>query len=248
MTAQPQPLATRRDDRRRFLRHEWDVLRVIAGTDFKLKYADSALGYVWSIAKPLAMFAVLWVVFGRLFRLGTAFTQYPIYLLMGIVLWTFFADATGLGLQSLVARGSIMRKLFFPRLIIPLAATTLAVITFAINLIAVSVFIAIAGERPRLEWLLIPLLVLELYVFIVGLSLILTTLFIRFRDTSQVWELVAQLLFYSTPIIYPLGLLPPWARSVSMLSPLTQVMQDIRIIVIPDAPPRSIMTAPEVLG
>jgi ABC-2 type transport system permease protein len=231
-----------------FLRHEWDVLRVIAATEFKLKYTTSALGYVWSIVKPLSYFAVLWVVFGRFFKLGNVFEQYPLYLLLGIVLWTFFADAASLGMVSLVARGTMLRKLSFPRLVIPISATLVAAMTFLINLLVVGVFLVIAREPPRFAWLLIFVLLIELYLFIVGVSLILATLFVRFRDVGQVWELLVQLLFYATPIIYPLGLLPPWARAFAMLNPFTQVMQDIRAIVIENAPANAIMTASDVLG
>jgi ABC-2 type transport system permease protein len=234
--------------RGRFLRHEWDVLRVIAATEFKLKYTTSALGYVWSIAKPLSYFAVLWVVFGRFFKLGNVFEQYPLYLLLGIVLWTFFADAANLGMVSLVARGTMLRKLSFPRLVIPISATLVAAITFLINLLVVGVFLVIAREPPRLSWLLIVILLVELYLFIIGVSLVLATLFVRFRDVGQVWELLVQLLFYATPIIYPLGLLPAWARAVAMLNPFTQVTQDIRAIVIDNAPNGAIMTASDVLG
>jgi ABC-2 type transport system permease protein len=234
--------------RRRILRHEWDVLRVIAATEFKLKYTTSALGYVWSIVKPLSYFAVLWVVFGRFFKLGAVFEQYPLYLLIGIVLWTFFADASNLGMSSLVGRVELLRRLAFPRLVIPISATLVSAITFVINLLLIGAFIGISHERPRLGWLLIPLLLLELYAFIIGVSLILATLFVRFRDVGQVWELALQLLFYASPIIYPLGLLPAWARTMSMLNPFTQVTQDVRALVIPDAPAGQILTAPDVLG
>jgi ABC-2 type transport system permease protein len=220
----------------------------MAGTEFKLKYHGSTLGYVWSVIKPLAIFAVLWVVFGRFFRLGKVFSQYPLYLLIGIVLWTFFLDATNLGMYSLVTRGSILRKLAFPRLIIPLSATTVALITLGVNVVAVTVFLGLARAVPRADWLLLPVLFVELYAFTVGVSLILATLYVRLRDMGQVWELGGQLLFYATPIIYPLGLLPPWARAVSMLNPFTQVVQDIRAIVIRNAPHGSILTAPDVLG
>jgi ABC-2 type transport system permease protein len=122
-----------------------------------------------------------------------------------------------------------------------------AVITFGVNLIALGAFMAISRATPRLEWLLIPPLLLELYAFTIGVALVLTTLFVRFRDVSQVWELASQLLFYASPIIYPLGLLPPWARTLSMLNPFTQVMQDIRIIVIAHSPPGAILVAHDVL-
>src|SRR5262249_15496816 len=142
--------------RRQTLQHEWNVLRVIASTELKLKYTNSALGYVWSVIKPLSYFVVLWLVFGRVFRLGVVFKQYPLYLLIGIVLWTFFADAAALGMYSLVGRGALLRRLAFPRLVIPVSATLVAAITFVINLGLVGIFVAVSHERPRLAWLLIP--------------------------------------------------------------------------------------------
>ena len=115
--------------------HQLRVLRVIAGIEFKLKYADSAMGYVWSIVKPLSYFGVLWLVFGRIFRLGVGFDRYPLYLLTGIVLYTFFVDATGLTFPSIVKGSTILRKLAFPPLVIPVSATLTAGITFCINLV-----------------------------------------------------------------------------------------------------------------
>jgi ABC-2 type transport system permease protein len=214
-----------------------------AAIEFKLKYSGSALGYVWSIVKPLAYFAVLWVVFGRFFKLGTVFSKYPLYLIIGIVLWTFFVDATSLAMASLVARGGLLRKMAFPRLVVPVSATMVATVTFGINFVIVAVFLATSREAPHPGWLLVPLLLLELYAFTLGLSLILATLFVRFRDVGQLWELVTQLLFFATPIMYPFLYLPPWFQPVAMLNPFTQVTQDIRNIFIPDAPANTIPSA-----
>src|SRR3954452_8594917 len=122
--------------------HQLRILRVIAGTEYKLKYAESVLGYLWSIAKPLAMFAVLYTVFGRFFKLNAGFEHYPLYLLIGIVLWTYFADATTLTMPSIVERGSLVSKLVFPRLIIPISVTITAGITLLVNLSVIVVFIA----------------------------------------------------------------------------------------------------------
>jgi ABC-2 type transport system permease protein len=213
-------------------RHQLRILHVLAAMDFKLKYAGSALGYVWSVLKPLMLFTVLYLVFGRVFHLGAISKYYPLSLLIGVVLFTFLSDATLLGMTSVVARESLIRKMKFPRLIIPASATITAAITFAINLTVVVGFIAWNGIVPRPNWVLILPLLLELYVIVFGVSLILSTLFVRFRDIGQVWELVLQLLFYASPIIYPVGYLPNWARRITFLSPFTQSMQDIRSLVL----------------
>src|SRR3954469_13025645 len=135
------------------LAYQLRVMRVVARLEFKLKYADSAFGYLWSLAKPMALFAVLYVVFGRFFKLGVGFEHYPIYLLIGIVLWTFFIDATTLTLTSIVARESLLRKLAFPRLVIPISVTLTAAITLAVNLIPIAIFMTWNRLAPRVEWL-----------------------------------------------------------------------------------------------
>ncbi len=205
---------------------------MIAGVDFKLKYSGSALGYVWSVIKPLALFTMLYLVFAKVFRLGEISQYYPLALLIGIVLYTFFADATTLGMLSIVSRESLLRKMSFPRLIIPVSVTLGAAITFGVNLLVVTAFLAWNQIPPRLNWFLLLPLLLQLYVFTLGVSLILATLFVRYRDIGQIWELAAQLILYATPIIYPIGFLPDWARTIAFLSPLTQILQDVRAIVL----------------
>lgn len=225
-------------------RHQLRILHVLASIDFKLKYAGSALGYVWSVLKPLMLFIMLYLVFGRVFHLGSISRYYPLSLLMGIVLFTFFGDACSMGMSSIVSRESLLRKMSFPRMIIPASATLTASITLAINLSVIVAFVAWKRIIPQPDWFLIPLLLLELYIFVLGVSLILATLFVRFRDIGQIWELVLQLLFYASPIIYPIGYLPGWARRVAFLNPFTQVMQDIRALVLyPDAAPNKITAA-----
>ena len=234
-------------DRRDRLRQQLRILRVIAGTEYKLKYAESVLGYVWSVAKPLTMFAVLYTVFGRFFKLSVGFAHYPVYLLIGIVIWNFFADATSIAMTSLVARASLLRKLAFPYLVIPASVTISAGITFLVNLGVVGVFVAANELKPTLSWLLIPLLLVELVVFTGAVGLVLATAFVRLRDVAQVWDLALQLLFFGSPIIYPVGFLPGWAQPVAFVNPVVQVMQDIRAIVV-GSPAGITVTLSDVYG
>jgi ABC-2 type transport system permease protein len=215
-------------------KHWLRILHVIASAEFKLKYADSALGYLWSVAKPMALFSVLYVVFGRFFGLGAGNTHYPIYLLTGIILWTFFVDASSMTLMSLVSRGTLLRKLMFPRLLIPLSVTLTAGITLAVNMIPLIILIAWNRLAPQVKWVLVIPLFLELFVFTFGVSVILATLFVRFRDIGQLWELSTQLLFYASPIIIPVGFLPPWSQPIAFLNPFVQIMQDMRAVLIPN--------------
>jgi ABC-2 type transport system permease protein len=230
------------------LQHNLRILRVIAAVDFKLKYAGSALGYVWSIVKPLALFTMLYLVFAKIFRLGEISRYYPLALLTGIVLYTFFTDATNLATTSLVARESLLRKLSFPRLIIPTSVTLGSAITFCVNLLVVGAFVAWNQIPPRLNWFLLLPLLAQFYVLTLGVSLILATLFVRFRDISQVWELATQLLLYATPIIYPVGFLPEWARTIAFLNPITQILQDVRAIVLYQDLAPNLITANDAFG
>jgi ABC-2 type transport system permease protein len=224
------------------------ILHVIASAEFKLKYSGSALGYAWSLIKPFVLFTMLYLVFGRVFKLGAISHYYSLSLLLGIVLVTFFNDATQLGMYSLVARESLLRKLSFPRLIIPTSATLTAAITFGVNLIAITAFVAWKHLTPQWNWLLLVPLMLELYVFILSIALILSALFVRFRDVGQIWELLLQVLFYAAPIVYPIGYLPLWARKICFFYPFTQVLQDVRSIVLyPDVKPNR-LTVSDAFG
>jgi len=226
------------------LAHHARVVHVTAAAEFKLKYSGSALGYVWSVVKPLGLFGMLYVVFGRFMKLGN-FPHYPLYLLLGIVLWTFFADASTLMMYSLVVRGNLLSKLAFPRLIVPLSVSTTSAITLCVNLVAVAFFIAANRVVPRVEWLLLIPLLLELFVVTLGVGLFLGPLFVRLRDVSQVWDLVLQLMFYASPIIYPVGFLPPWWKPIAFISPFVQIIQDARAVVLPHTP---VGTAASIYG
>jgi ABC-2 type transport system permease protein len=216
------------------LAYDARILQVLARAEFRLKYAGSVLGYVWSLAKPMLYFTVLWIVFGSLFNSGIQ--SYPLYLLIGIVLNTFLIDGVSAALPSIVSSGPTIRRISFPPLVIPLASSLATAMTFLANGVVVAVFLAVSGTQPEPDWLLIPFLVLELYAFVLSLSLIAATLFVRFRDVSQIWQVLAPLLFFAAPIMYPITILPVWAQRLDGLNPFVQVMQDMRTILLgPDA-------------
>jgi ABC-2 type transport system permease protein len=223
------------------LKRIWQLVRVLTGMEIKLRYGDSALGYIWTIGKPMALFSILYVVFGRMVG-GVAPPHYALYLVIGLMLWTFFASGVGLTMTSLVANGTLLRKLPFPRIVIPLAASMTSFVTFGLSLIAIAVFVAVNGLVPRLNWLLLIPLILELYLFVLGLGLVLGVMYVRLRDVVQVWDLVVQLLFFLSPIIYSFKMVPPRARQIMLLNPFTQVMQDVRGII--DYPNHDVIAAP----
>ncbi len=216
----------------------------LALTDFKLKYSGSVLGYVWSLVKPLLLFGVLYVVFTYFFSLGKGIPNYPVYLLVGIMFWSFFAEATMSGMHSIVSRGDLIRKINFPKFVIVLSAITTSLLTFALNLIIIFVFLFAARIVPDFRALLLIPLVLELVVFILGLSLVLATFFTKFRDFSHIWEVVLQVGFYAVPIIYPVLFIPDALKTVIMLNPVTQIIQDARWALVS----QDVLTSWKVLG
>lgn len=207
------------------------ILTELVKTDFKLRYQGSFLGVLWSVLKPLVLFVVMYAVFVKFLRFGDGTPTYPIVLLLGIALWGFFTEATSIGMNSIVARGDLLRKISFPKYIVIASSMSSALISLAINLVVVILFAVVARVDFTWQVLLVPLGILQLFLLAFGIVLILSTLYVKFRDISHIWEVVLQVCFYSTPIIYPLSLVSnthPEIAKLMMLSPIAQSIQDIR--------------------
>jgi len=217
-----------------FSRKNRILLRELVITDFKLRYQGSVLGYAWSLLKPLFLFAIMYVVFGVLVKLGTV-EHYPVYLLLGIVLWTFFAEATNQGMQSIVGRGDLLRKINFPKYILVISTTISALINLTLNLLIVGIFMLVNGVHISSTALMFPLYIVELYVLALGLAFLLSSLNVKYRDTSHIWEIVMQAAFYATPVIYPLAIVVTKSHEMAQLlvmSPVAQAIQDARYALI----------------
>jgi len=217
------------------------LLGELVKTDFKLRYQGSVLGCLWAILRPLLMFAILYVVFAKLLRFGDDIPHYPVYLLTGTVLWNFFTECTGQGIQSIVQRGALLRKISFPKWIVVVSATSTALINLAINLGVIVIFAFINGVTPSWSWLFVPFLVLELYAFALGIAFLLGAINVKYRDVTSIWEVLTQALFYPVPVIYPLSLVMSsgtfgvLASKIILLNPIAQVIQDVRYNLITDA-------------
>lgn len=211
------------------------LLRELVVTDFKLRYQGSVLGYAWSVLKPLFLFVILYIVFEKFLRLGRDIENFPVYLLLGIVLWQFFTEATVQGLQSIISRGDLIRKINFPKYIIVISGTMSALINLLINMCVVMIFCFIGGVELRTEaFLVIPLLV-ELYIFALAIAFFLAALNAKYRDVGYLWEIFLQAAFYATPILYPLQMVlaqMPEAAKLLMLNPVAQIVQDIRHVLV----------------
>ncbi len=204
------------------------ILREMVSTDFKVRYQGSVLGYFWSLLKPLFLFAILYVVFTYIIPLGKDVEHYPVYLLLGIVLWNFFTEATMQGASSVVARGDLIRKISIPRYLVVIASSLSAMINLGLSLIVVFVFALLNGVMPSFTWLLIIPIVLELYVFALGASFLLSAMYVKFRDITYIWEIVLQAGFYASAIIFPLTLVPGELQKWFFLNPIVQIIQDAR--------------------
>ena len=207
------------------------LLSELTKTDFKLRYQGSVLGYLWALLRPLMMFAILYVVFAKLLRFGGDIPHYPVYLLAGTTMWSFFTECTSQGIQAMVIRGDLIRKISFPKYIVVVSATLTAVINMLINLIVVIIFALINGVIPTWSWLIVPLSLIELYALSLGISFLLGAINVKYRDITSIWDVLIQALFYAVPIIYPLSLVAEssiMAAKVILLNPIAQAIQDIR--------------------
>lgn len=214
------------------------LLRELIATDFKLRYQGSALGYLWSLLKPLFLFVILYVVFGYFLRFGEGIPHYSIYLLLGVVLWGFFVEATVQGLQAIVGRGDLIRKINFPKYIIVISGTVSALINLLLNLVVIMVFVFLSGVDVTKEVLWLPLILIELYVFALALAFFLAALYVKLRDISYIWEIGLQAAFYATPVIYPITMVldkSQLAASIMLLNPVAQIIQDARNVLVTPA-------------
>lgn len=207
------------------------LLKELTKTDFKLRYQGSVLGYLWALLRPLMMFAILYVVFAKLLKFGNDIPHYPVYLLCGTTMWSFFTECTSQGIQAMVSRGDLIRKISFPKYIVVVSSTLTAVINMLINLLVVIIFALINGVTPSLTWLLVPLSLFELYILSLGISFLLGAINVKYRDITSIWDVCIQALFYAVPIIYPISMVAEsstLAAKIILLNPLAQTIQDIR--------------------
>lgn len=218
-------------------RYSTILLREFVVTDFKLRYQGSFLGYLWSLLRPLGIFLILYIVFVRFLRFGESVPHFPIYLLLGIVVWQYFADVTNGGVGAIASRGDLLRKINFPKYVLVLAGSFSALINLAINMLVVFFFMLFNDVSFHWHAFAAAAVIVELFLFSLALGFFLAALFVRLRDINHVWEVIMQGLFYATPIIYPLTLIPLAAQKLLLLSPLAQIIQDIRyLLVTPETP------------
>ncbi|MGH2897018.1 MAG: ABC transporter permease, partial [Solirubrobacteraceae bacterium] len=228
-------------DWRRF----WHLTFNIALTDWKLRFFGSALGYLWQLVRPLLLFLVLYVFFTKVAKVGATkgadYHYYGAQLLASIVLFTFFAEATANAVRSVVDNEALVRKIQFPRLAIPLSVVLLAMFNLSLNLIVVLVFALIGGVTPMWTWFEVPLILAVLVVLSAGIAMLLSALFVYFRDVQPIWDVISQVIFYASPIIIPIAVVQQHLSDalfhIYMLNPLAVIFQEFRHAFINPATP-----------
>ncbi|HEY0317547.1 MAG TPA: ABC transporter permease [Solirubrobacterales bacterium] len=226
--------------RRRF----FELLWLVSITEFKKSFHGTVFGYLWSLVRPLMLFAVLLVVFTKIIRLGSDVPNYPVLLLFNLVVFGVFQEATGSAVGSVLAQEGVVRKTQFPRLVIPMASVLVAFFTLGLNLIAVFAFILVYGVTPMWTWLLLPLILVPIFVLTSAVSLLLSALNVRFRDIAIIWTVLATVLMYGTPLIYPLEIIgPSFLRDVLLTNPLTLIFEQARVWIIDPHAPTAIQAA-----
>jgi ABC-2 type transport system permease protein len=209
------------------------LLLELVRTDFKLRYQSSVLGYLWSLLRPLFLFVILYFVFVEFLKIGQDVPHFPVYLLLGIVLWNFFVEMTMQSLGSIVGRGDLIRKIKIPRWIIVISSSISASINLLLNLLVIAIFLVINGVNIRMSVLWFPVDLLQIYIFAVGVSFFLAAAFVKYRDVSYIWEVLIQAGFYATPILYPVSKITDLnIQKLLFMNPLAVAIQNARFHVI----------------
>jgi len=231
-------------------RRFFDLLWLMSVTEFRRVYFGTVLGYLWSLIRPLMLFGVLLFVFTKVFKIGTEQAEYyPVLLLLGIVLFTFFQEATQNAVGSVIAQEGVVRKTQFPRLVIPLSTVITSGLNFCLNMVVVFGFILAFGVEPTWTWLLLPVALLALVVLTAAASMALSVLFVRFRDVAIIWTVLAQVLFYATPILYPIEALGDETyERLLMINPLAPIFQQVRVWVLEPGAPSAVDVAGGAAG
>ncbi len=222
------------------LRRFWELTLLLATTEFKRTYFGTALGYLWSVGRPLILFAVLVEVFTHIINLGKEVPHYPVFLLFNMVLFGFFQEGSTLAVASIVSQEGIVRKTQFPRLAIPMAVVMTAFFNLLLNLIIVFVFVLAFGITPTWTWLLLPVILALMFLVTLAVAMIVSSLYPRFRDIGIIWSVFTTALFYATPVLFPLQVAVQRSHTLGQLislNPFTPILELGQVWIInPHAP------------
>ena len=221
------------------LRRFWTLTYTLAVTDFKLRFYGSVLGYVWTLARPFLFFGVIYFVFSDIIGLDKNVKNYGVYILFALVLFNFFGEITSNSVTSLVNRESLLRKMRFPRLAVPLAVVLTASFNLGMTLIAVLIFAFASGVYPDWSWFELPLIILLLGAFATGIGMLLSALYVRYRDVQPIWEVAQQMLFYASPVLYVSTFVPQTYQHPYHANPIAVLLGEMRYAIVDQTAPRA---------
>jgi ABC-2 type transport system permease protein len=209
---------------RRFLHLTW----IIGLTEYRLTYFGSVLGYLWALMRPLLLFGVLYTVFSQIVKFGGDIPNYPVLLLFNIVLFSFFQDSSQRAVTAVVDSEAIVRKMHFPRLVIPLSTVMTGALNLLLSLVAVFVFILAYGVDPTWTWLLLPVILAPLLMLTSAIAMLVSSLYVRFRDVQPIWFVLSTILFYGSPVLYAIDTVPANAQRYMLFNPIAMLLEQAR--------------------
>ena len=206
------------------------LLHELVSRDLRVKYRRSFLGYLWSLLSPLMMMAVMSVVFSYMFRFDIP--NYPLYLICGQTLWTFFAESTSIALTAVWSNGTLIRKIYIPKYIFPISKVLSCFVTMSFSLAAILIVMVVTKVKFTWGLLLTPVPLLLLLLFSTGIGLILSTFSVFFRDIVHIYSVVIMAWMYLTPVFYPISSLPPELAKIIMYNPMFHYLDFFRELVL----------------
>jgi lipopolysaccharide transport system permease protein len=207
-----------------------ELIRIMTISELKVKYQSSVLGFVWSLLNPLLLMLVLYFVFANLFKATQ--NNFALYLLIGIISWRFLANGTSLAMGSIVGKPSLVTKIYIPRQVLVLSSVLSSFVSSILEFVVLVPLLVILGVGLSPYILLFPVIHLIFFMIVYGVSLILASLYVYYRDLNQIWEVIIQMGFFLSPIVYPLSTVPEKYLPYYMLNPVTIIIQMYRDILL----------------
>jgi len=208
----------------------WDLIWELAKNDFKLRYKSSILGFMWSFFKPLFMLTVLYVVFS--FVINQNIHHYALFLLLGILLWNFFVEATSISMSAVLDKGGLIKAVYFPRKTLIISACINALGTLVFNILIFVIFLIFFKITITYTFLIFILYVCLLFILGLGISYLLSSLYVKFRDIAHIWDVIVNTLFWVTPIIYSISIVPSQYKIIYLINPLATIINSARDLII----------------
>lgn len=215
------------------------LIKQLVLRDFKTKYKRSMLGFMWSFLNPLLTMVIQYVVFSTIFR--SNIENFPVYLLTGSIIFNFFTESVGVGLISIVVNAPLITKVYVPKYIYPVTRVLSTAINLLISLLPLLFAIIITGENITKAYLLLPFILICLTIFCIGMSFILSSAMVFFRDTQFLWGIVSLLWMYATPLFYPESIIPERFSIVFKVNPMYYFIKFTRTIILDGVSPQPIM-------